>query len=217
MALAIFDLDETLIHGDCASLWSEHMVRLGWVDGESFLRRDREMMEAYSKGEMAMEDYMVFSLEPVAGRTLEELAHLVEPWVEDVIEPIIYGDACRCIAEHRKQGDRVLIISASGTHLVGPIAARLGVDEYLAIELEAVNGVYTGNTHGVLTYREGKITRLLEWLDQEQENLEGASFYSDSRNDLPLLLKVDHPKAVNPDPVLRAHAEQHGWPILAWK
>lgn len=217
MALAIFDLDETLIHGDCASLWSEHMVRLGWVDGESFLRRDREMMEAYSKGEMAMEDYMAFSLEPVAGRTLEELAHLVEPWVEDVIEPIIYGDACRCIAEHRKQGDRVLIISASGTHLVGPIAARLGVDEYLAIELEAVNGVYTGNTHGVLTYREGKITRLLEWLDQEQENLEGASFYSDSRNDLPLLLKVDHPKAVNPDPVLRAHAEQRGWPILAWK
>ncbi|MGE8479614.1 putative phosphatase [Pseudomonas fluorescens] len=217
MALAIFDLDETLIHGDCASLWSEHMVRLGWVDGESFLRRDRELMEAYSKGEMAMEDYMAFSLEPVAGRTLEELAHLVEPWVEDVIEPIIYGDACRCIAEHRKQGDRVLIISASGTHLVGPIAARLGVDEYLAIELEAVNGVYTGNTHGVLTYREGKITRLLEWLDQEQENLEGASFYSDSRNDLPLLLKVDHPKAVNPDPVLRAHAEQQGWPILAWK
>lgn len=217
MALAIFDLDETLIHGDCASLWSENMVRLGWVDGESFLRRDREMMEAYSKGEMAMEDYMAFSLEPVAGRTLEELAHLVEPWVEDVIEPIIYGDACRCIAEHRKQGDRVLIISASGTHLVGPIAARLGVDEYLAIELEAVNGVYTGNTHGVLTYREGKITRLLEWLDQEQENLKGASFYSDSRNDLPLLLKVDHPKAVNPDPVLRAHAEQRGWPILAWK
>lgn len=217
MALAIFDLDETLIHGDCASLWSEHMVRLGWVDGESFLRRDREMMEAYSKGEMAMEDYMAFSLEPIAGRTLEELAHLVEPWVEDVIEPIIYGDACRCIADHRKQGDRVLIISASGTHLVGPIAARLGVDEYLAIELEAVNGVYTGNTHGVLTYREGKITRLLEWLDQEQENLEDASFYSDSRNDLPLLLKVDHPRAVNPDPVLRAHAEQHGWPILAWK
>ena len=217
MALAIFDLDETLILGDCASLWSEHMVRLGWVDGESFLRRDREMMEAYNKGEMAMEDYMAFSLEPVAGRSLEELAHLVEPWVEDVIEPIIFVDACHCIAEHRKQGDRVLIISASGTHLVGPIAARLGVDEYLAIELEAINGVYTGNTHGVLTYREGKVTRLLEWLDQEQENLEDASFYSDSRNDLPLLLKVDHPKAVNPDPVLRAHAEQHGWPILAWK
>ncbi|MBA1223414.1 HAD family hydrolase [Pseudomonas fulva] len=216
MALAIFDLDETLIHGDCASLWSEHMARLGWVDGDTFLRRDRALMEAYGKGELAMEDYMAFSLEPIAGRPLEEVAHLVEPWVEDVIEPIILGDACRCIAEHRKRGDRVLIISASGVHLVGPIAARLGVDEYLAIDLEARNGVYTGATHGVLTYQEGKITRLMAWLDQEQENLEGASFYSDSRNDLPLLLKVDHPCAVNPDPVLREHAQAHGWPILSW-
>lgn len=216
MALAIFDLDETLIHGDCASLWSEQMARLGWVDGKAFLRRDRELMEAYGKGHLRMEEYMAFSLEPIAGRTLEEVQHLVEPWVEDVIEPIIYGDACRCIAEHRKRGDRILIISASGTHLVVPIAARLGVDEYLAIELEAVNGVYTGQTHGVLTYREGKITRLLEWLDQEQENLEGASFYSDSRNDLPLLLKVDFPHAVNPDAVLREHAEINGWPILSW-
>ncbi|TLP61222.1 MULTISPECIES: HAD family hydrolase [Pseudomonas] len=216
MALAIFDLDETLIHGDCASLWSEQMARLGWVDGERFLQRDHALMEAYGKGQLQMEDYMAFSLEPIAGRTLEEVAHLVEPWVEDVIEPIIFGDACHCIAEHRKRGDRILIISASGTHLVGPIAARLGVDEYLAIELEALNGVYTGKTRGVLTYREGKITRLLEWLDQEQENLEGASFYSDSRNDLPLLLKVDHPFAVNPDAVLREHAQTHGWPVLSW-
>ncbi|MBG8560774.1 HAD family hydrolase [Pseudomonas sp. 1239] len=216
MALAIFDLDETLIHGDCASLWSEQMVRLGWVDGESFLRRDRELMEAYGKGHLAMEDYMAFSLEPLIGRTPEEVDHLVEPWVEDFIEPIIFSEATRTIAEHRKAGDRILVISASGVHLVGPIASRLGIDEYLGIELEVEKGFYTGKTVGTLTYREGKITRLLEWLDQQEENLEGASFYSDSRNDLPLLLKVDHPYVVNPDPVLREHAEKNGWPILAW-
>lgn len=216
MALAIFDLDDTLIHGDCASLWSEQMARLGWVDGPSFLQRDHELMDAYGRGHLAMEDYMVFSLEPVAGRSPEEVAHLVEPWVEDFIEPVIYSDACRVIAEHRRRGDRILVISASGEHLVGPIAARLGIDEFLAINLEVVNGVYSGRTNGVLTYREGKITRLLEWLDQEGENLEGASFYSDSRNDLPLLSKVDHPHVVNPDPVLREHAEKHGWPVLAW-
>lgn len=216
MALAIFDLDETLIHGDCASLWSEQMVRLSWVDGESFLRRDRELMDAYGKGHLKMEDYMAFSLEPLIGRSQEEVEHLVEPWVEDFIEPIIFSEATRTIAAHRKAGDRILVISASGVHLVGPIAARLGIDEYLGIDLEVVNGIYTGKTVGTLTYREGKITRLLEWLDQEEENLEGASFYSDSRNDLPLLLKVDHPHVVNPDPVLREHAEQHGWPILHW-
>lgn len=217
MALAIFDLDETLINGDCASLWSAQMARLGWVDGDAFLQRDRELMEAYSKGQLAMEDYMAFSLEPMAGRMSEEIKHLVEPWVEDFIEPIIFSDACKCIAEHRRNGDRILVISASGTHLVGPIAARLGIDEYLGIELEVLNGVYTGRTVGTLTYREGKIVRLLEWLDQEEENLEGAYFYSDSRNDLPLLQKVDYPNVVNPDAVLLEHAEKAGWPIHSWR
>ncbi|MDD0975601.1 HAD family hydrolase [Pseudomonas fontis] len=215
MALAIFDLDETLIHGDCASLWSEQMVHLGWVDA-TFLRKDKELMDAYAQGKLAMEDYMAFSLEPLIGRTPEEVEHLVGPWVEDFIEPIIFSEATRTIAMHRKAGDRILVISASGTHLVGPIAERLGIEEILAIELDVQHGVYSGKTTGVLTYREGKITRLLEWLDQEEENLEGAHFYSDSRNDLPLLSKVDHPHVVNPDAVLRAHAEQQGWPILSW-
>ncbi|NBF02611.1 HAD-IB family hydrolase [Pseudomonas sp. Fl5BN2] len=217
MALAIFDLDETLIHGDCATLWSEQMARLGWVDRESFMRRNYELMDAYSHGKLAMEEFMAFSLEPMAGRTPEEVAHLVEPWVEDVIEPLIFSDACKAIAAHRKAGDRILVISASGTHLVKPIAARLGIDEVLGIELEVLHGVYSGHTVGTLTYREGKITRLLEWLDAEEENLEGATFYSDSRNDLPLLLRVDYPQVVNPDPVLREHAEKAGWPIHHWK
>jgi HAD superfamily hydrolase (TIGR01490 family) len=137
--------------------------------------------------------------------------------VEDFIEPIIFSDATKTIAAHRKAGDRILVISASGAHLVRPIADRLGIDEILAIELEVAHGVYSGNTVGTLTYREGKITRLLEWLDAEEENLEGASFYSDSRNDLPLLLKVDFPHVVNPDPVLLEHAEKAGWPIHLWK
>src|SRR5471030_607651 len=194
MALAIFDLDETLIHGDCATLWSEQMGRLGWVDPESFMRQNNELMDAYSHGKLRMEDFMTFSL-----------------------EPIIFSDATKTIAAHRKAGDRILVISASGTHLVRPIADRLGIDEILAIELEVAHGVYSGHTVGTLTYREGKIARLLEWLDAEEENLEGASFYSDSRNDLPLLLKVDFPHVVNPDPVLLEHAQKANWPIHIWK
>lgn len=217
MPLAIFDLDETLIHGDCASLWSQQMVRLEWVDAESFLRKDQQLMQAYAEGKLAMEDYMAFSLEPVAGRSPEELKFLVEPWVEDVIEPIIFSDATKTIAQHRAAGDRILIISASAVFLVQAIADRLGVDEVLAIDLEVAHGVYSGRTRGVLTYREGKVTRLAEWLHDQDESLEGASFYSDSRNDLPLLLKVANPQVVNPDPVLREHAQSAGWPIHEWR
>ena len=217
MALAIFDLDETLIDGDCASLWSAQMARLGWVDGESFLRQDAELMALYAEGQLAMEDYMAFSLSPLVGRSIEEIAFVVEPFVEEVIEPLLYSDATRCLANHRAAGDRVLVISASAHFLVSAIAARLGIAEVLAIDLEQRHGCYSGRTQGVLTYREGKVSRLLEWLQQHGECLDGAYFYSDSRNDLPLLQLVSQPRAVNPDSVLRRHAEQAGWPVLSWR
>lgn len=216
MALAIFDLDETLIHGDCASLWAVEMTKLGWADGEAFIAREQELMRLYAAGELAMEDYMAFTLAPLVGRTPEEVAHVVEPFVEDVIEPIFYSDASRTLAAHREAGDRLLVISASAHFLVSAIAERFGIDEVLAIDLELQHGFYSGRTQGVLTYREGKVTRLQAWLAEQSENLAGASFYSDSRNDLPLLQLVDRPFAVNPDPTLRAHAEQAGWPILNW-
>lgn len=217
MALAIFDLDETLIHGDCASLWAVEMTKLGWADGEAFIAREQELMHLYAAGKLAMEDYMAFTLAPLVGRTAEEVAHVVEPFVEDVIEPIFYSDASRTLAAHREAGDRLLVISASAHFLVSAIAERFGIDEVLAIDLEQQHGFYSGRTQGVLTYREGKVTRLHAWLAEQNENLTGASFYSDSRNDLPLLQLVDRPFAVNPDPTLRAHAEQAGWPILSWR
>ncbi len=217
MALAIFDLDETLIDGDCASLWSAYMAKLGWVDGESFLKRDTELMALYSQGLLAMEDYMSFSLSPLVGRSAEEVAHVIEPFVEDIIEPLIYSDACKYLAQHRAAGDRLLVISASGVHLVAPIAARLGITEVLAIELEEQHGCYSGNTQGILTYRDGKVLRLQAWLSEQGESLDGAYFYSDSRNDLPLLSLVSQPRVVNPDATLKAHAEQAGWPILSWR
>ena len=217
MALVIFDLDETLIDGDCASLWSRRMAELGWVDGESFIRRDAELMARYALGELSMEAYMAFSLEPMAGRSVEEVQREVEAYVEDVIEPLIYSDACRTLARHRAAGDQPLVISASGVHLVQPIAERIGIQDVLAIDLEVLDGHYTGRTQGVLTYRDGKIIRLLDWLGGDENPLAAAHFYSDSRNDLPLLRRVGTPHTVNPDPLLRGEAEKHGWEILAWR
>jgi HAD superfamily hydrolase (TIGR01490 family) len=216
MALAIFDLDDTLIHGDCASLWSQEMVRLGWVEGEAFIQRDHELMQAYAEGKLAMEDYMAFSLAPMAGRSTSAVAAAVTHFIERVIEPLVYDDARQAIARHQAAGDRLLVISASGVHLVSPIAAHLGIEEVLAIDLQVENDHFSGHTEGVLTYREGKVLRLAAWLDANGEVLKEASFYSDSRNDLPLLKAVPRPFAVNPDPALLAHAQQQGWPVLHW-
>jgi HAD superfamily hydrolase (TIGR01490 family) len=217
MTLAVFDLDDTILDGDCASLWSRRMAALGWADGDAFVQRNDEMMRAYSEGRLTMDDYMTLTLAPLAARSVDEVEAAVAAFIDEVIEPRIRRDARAAIDAHRTRGDRLLVISASGAHLVAPIAARAGVDESLAIDLEVDDARYTGRTRGVLTYREGKVSRLTAWLDREHETLVGACFYSDSRNDIPLLCAVDRPHAVNPDPVLAEHARAHGWPVLEWR
>jgi HAD superfamily hydrolase (TIGR01490 family) len=216
MALAVFDLDDTILEGDCASLWSRRMAALGWADGEAFVRRNDEMMQAYSEGRLTMDDYMTLTLAPLVARSVSEVDAAVAAFIDEVIEPRIRRDARAAIDAHRARGDRLLVISASGAHLVAPIAARAGIDACLAIDLEVDGAHYTGRTHGVLTYREGKVIRLNAWLEREHQSLAGACFYSDSRNDLPWLCAVDYPHAVNPDPVLAGHAREHGWPVLEW-
>jgi phosphoserine phosphatase len=179
--MANFDLDETLIHGDCATLWSEQMGRLGWVDPNRSCARQRTDGRL-RPGNLAMEDYMAFSLEPMIGRTRKRSstwsAHGSKTSSNRSSSATPPKPSPSTASRRPHPGDFRL------GHAPGaPIAERLGIDEILGIELEVAHGVYTGKTVGTLTYREGKITRLLEWLDAEEENLEGASFYSDSRND----------------------------------
>lgn len=218
MSLALFDLDETLIRGDCSSLWSAFMVTQGWVaDKQAFLHHESHLMQQYAVGQMDMQEYMNYTLEPLKGRTPEDVARMVERFVDEVITPRVYQDARNCLARHRENGDRTVVISASGEHLVAPIAQYLGVDEVLAIGIATEKGVFTGTTQGVMTFREGKVTRLMALLNQDSSQLAHASFYSDSHNDLPLLNRVGYPKVVNPDAILHQHARQAGWPIYAWR
>lgn len=217
MSLALFDLDETLIRGDCSSLWSAFMVTQGWVaNEEAFLQRDADLMAQYALGKMDMQAYMNYTLEPLKGLTQQYVAQGVQQFIHDVIAPRVYEAARDCLAYHRARGDRLVIISASGEHLVTPIAHFLGVGETLAIGVGTENGMLTGATQGVMTFREGKVTRLMTLINQDIAQLQNASFYSDSHNDLPLLIKVGHPNAVNPDVILRQYAQQQGWPIFTW-
>lgn len=217
MTLAIFDLDETLIATDSGSAWIEYLADNGLVD-ESFTARDAAYMELYNAGELSMEDYMAFSLEPVRGKTRPQLAELMPDFVAQKIVPHIYPQAAPLFAELRQSGHRILIISATVNFVVEAIARHLGVEDVLAIDIEYdAEGRITGRTEGVLSFREGKVIRLQQWLEQTGESVQDAHFYSDSINDLPLLEFVDQPFATNPHPRLQPIAEQQGWPILDWR
>lgn len=217
MPLALFDLDDTLIDGNSPSLWSAYLAELGWVDRDSFIPREQALVAAYAQRQISLEEYLQFSLQPLIGRTPEEVAHVAAPFVEEVIEPLIHSAAMRAIAEHRQHGDRVLVISATPTFLVEAIAERLRIDDVLGTALALQHGHYSGALQGTPCAREGKITCLEAWAAEHNESLEGAYFYSDSCNDLPLLSRVAHPRAVNPDALLHQEALQRGWSILHWQ
>ena len=131
------------------------------------------------------------------------------------IEPNILPKAEELLARHRTKGDTLLIITATNRFITAPIAERLGVDHLIAVNPEVKEGRYTGRVSGIPSYREGKVTRLEKWLEDQDLTMEGAWFYSDSHNDLPLLEIVEHPVAVDPDDTLREIAKERQWRIMS--
>ncbi|MDW5416137.1 HAD family hydrolase [Iodobacter sp. CM08] len=216
MALAIFDLDDTLIDGDSASLFLQFLVDEG-VAEHSMLAQEAALMRAYHQGVLRMEDYMLFTLQALRGRSVDKVAAWVAVFIERCIAPCVFSQASATLAKHRAAGDRIVIVSATGEHIVGPIAHYLAIDDYLAINLVVKNQQYTGEVQDVLTYQQGKVLRLQEWLHGQDETLQGSYGYSDSGNDIPLLSAVSLAYVVNPDQRLKQYASRQGWRCLSWK
>jgi HAD superfamily hydrolase (TIGR01490 family) len=215
MPLALFDLDNTLIAGDSDHAWGEFLVRMGRVDAAEHQRRNDAFFQDYQAGRLDINAYLRFALAPLATMTTGELAHLHRQFMSEVISAWWLPRAAAVITRHRSAGDRLVVITSTNRFVVEPICAHLGITDLIATELEQIDGRYTGNILGEPSYRDGKVIRLQQWLENRDQSLAGSYFYSDSINDLPLLQHVDNPVAVDPDPQLRAVATAEGWPIIS--
>jgi HAD superfamily hydrolase (TIGR01490 family) len=215
MSLAIFDLDNTLLGGDSDYLWGQFLVEQGLVDGEHYERENQRFYEAYEAGTLDIYQYQAFMLRPLAGRPLTELQAWRERFMEEKIQPILLPRADELLNQRRLAGDILLIITATNRFITAPIAERFGVPHLLATEPEIVDGRYTGRTVGIPCFQQGKVERLDAWLTETGGDLTDSWFYSDSHNDLPLLNRVTHPVAVDPDATLARHAQERGWPIIS--
>jgi HAD superfamily hydrolase (TIGR01490 family) len=215
MALAIFDLDNTLISGDSDHAWGEFACEQGLVESEGFAQRNDDFYADYLRGELDIDAYLRHALSPLIGQSAETIAAWHRQFMREKIEPLLLSAAEALLDKHRRKGDVLLVITATNRFITEPIVQRLGVTELLACEGEIVEGKYTGEPSGVPSYGLGKVTRLNHWLEKTGLSLADSWFYSDSHNDLPLLSIVDHPIAVDPDDTLRAHALAHGWRIIS--
>jgi HAD superfamily phosphoserine phosphatase-like hydrolase len=111
-----------------------------------------------------------------------------------------------------------VVITATNSFVTAPIAREFGIANLIATEPEQRNGEFSGAVAGTPCFRDGKVARLEEWLAKRGSPLAAFTeswFYSDSLNDLPLLDRVSHPVAVDPDDTLRKHAASRGWPIIS--
>lgn len=217
MNLALFDLDYTLLTGDSDHAWGLFLVREGVVDAASYRKQNDAFWAQYKDGSLNISEYLAFALAPIAGKRVEDMKPLHDRFLREVIAPMIHPTAREIVARHA--ADTKLIVTATNTFVTEPIAALFGIPTLIGCDVEIVDGRYTGRSIGVPAFREGKVSRVADWLAKSGKRLadfERSYFYSDSFNDLPLLSAVTHPVAVNPDPTLRAHAEAHGWPIIAF-
>jgi HAD superfamily hydrolase (TIGR01490 family) len=214
VALAIFDLDNTLLAGDSDYLWGVYLAESGVVDREHHERENARFYEAYKAGNLDIYEFLAFSLRPLAENSPADLERWRADFVDRIIDPIITPEARAIVEMHRRSGDTLMIITATNTFVTAPIAERFGIPHLIATEPERVDNRYTGRVTGVPSFREGKVTRLRAWLGNNDMTLHDSHFYSDSHNDLPLLELVDHPVAVDPDDRLRATAAERQWPVV---
>lgn len=215
MALAIFDLDNTLLGGDSDYLWGRFLVEQGRVDGETYERENLRYYREYQAGRLDIHEFLRFALKPLSEHDPVTLASWRERYLSEKIAPIMLPKARDLVERHRASGDTLLIITATNSFITGPIAAAFGIEHLIATEPEFIAGRYTGNVAGTPCFRDGKVERLKDWLAQHGKTLDDSWFYSDSHNDLPLLGLVTHPIAVDPDEALREQATARGWPVIS--
>ncbi|GAB6068521.1 HAD family hydrolase [Methylothermus subterraneus] len=214
-ALALFDLDNTLLGGDSDYLWGQFLVEQGIVDPAAYEAANRRFYADYRQGRLDIAAFLEFSLKPLSEHPVEFLLALRQRFVETKIAPLILPAGRALVEYHQNRGDLVAIVTATNAFVTEPIAKLLGVPHLLATRPEFRHGRYTGRFVGIPCFQHGKVLHLKEWLRDKALEPERAVFYSDSHNDLPLLEQVPHPVAVDPDPVLEEVARQRGWTVLS--
>ena len=216
--LALFDLDNTLLACDSDYEWGQFLVDRGVLDRQAYETQNAAFYEQYKSGSLDIHEFLGFALRPLAEHTPEDLDRWHADFMATRIRPAITAAARALVRRHQAAGDLCAVVTATNSFVTGPITREFGVPHLVATEPEHSAGRFTGRVAGIPCFRQGKIVRVEAWLAAQGYRLQDfpqSAFYSDSHNDLPLLERVTHPVAVDPDPKLAAVARARGWPAVS--
>jgi len=218
MRLALFDLDNTLLAGDSDYEWGQFLVDRGVLERDAYEAQNRAYYEQYTAGTLDIHEFLGFALRPLADHSPGELARWHAEFMRARILPMISSAARALVQRHLQAGELCAIVTATNSFVTAPIAREFGVEHLIATEPESRGGRFTGRVAGTPCFRAGKVRRLDEWLaglGRRLADFEASTCYSDSHNDLPLLERVTHPVAVDPDEQLAREAGRRGWATIS--
>jgi HAD superfamily hydrolase (TIGR01490 family) len=218
MQLALFDLDNTLLAGDSDFEWAQFLIDQGALDKEIQEARNLRFYEQYQAGTLDIQEFLTFQLAPLARHRRAKLEAWRDDYMARRIRPMMSAPAQARVRAHLDAGHLCALVTATNSFVTGPIARAFGIAHLIATIPACEAGAFTGDYRGTPSFREGKIIRVEAWLESLGlwwSNFDASWFYSDSHNDLPLLEKVSHPVAVDPDAVLREIARQKHWEIIS--
>jgi len=219
--LALFDLDNTLLPCDSDYEWGQFLARIGVVDSQYYAKQNERFYQDYKDGKLDIHEFLRFALKPLSEHSRAQLKEWHDAFMNEVIHGQLRQQALDLVKRHQDAGDLCCVVTATNSFVTRPIVERFGIEHLIATE-PATTGDnplanFTGEVKGIPNFREGKIQRVHDWLATQSlalDQLPRSYFYSDSMNDLPLLEKVSHPVATNPDARLRNEAAKRNWTIL---
>lgn len=220
MNLAIFDLDNTLLDGDSDYNWGIYLVKKGYLDEEEHKVKNQKFFEEYQHGNLDIFAFAEFQFQFLKNNTRKFLNDVRSDYIDEIIKPMVLKKAVDLVSQHKEAGDSLLIITATNSFITKPIGELFGIENLIGTDPEERLGEFTGNVKGTPSFKEGKVTRLFDWLDARDFKLtdfEKTFFYSDSHNDLALLEVVTNPVVVNGDKILLEKAQEKNWPTLNLK
>jgi HAD superfamily hydrolase (TIGR01490 family) len=209
---AFFDIDHTLIAGDSALLFVRHLLRRGDL-GYGDLVPPLYYNLLYRLN--LLDIYAVFQRYQswVRGQAHTAMQELCLEWYLLHVRPRIYPEMAARVAEHRRDGHLVALLSSATTYVAEPLARELEIEHLLVNRLIVDGGLLTGDAVLPLCWGPGKAHWARQFAADHGVDLARSYFYSDSITDLPVLELVGHPRPVNPDRLLRRAARRRGWPI----
>ncbi len=200
MRIAFLDLDHTLLMADSNQLWMAYLHAQRWI-GDAEVAEHEQFIADYANGVLDFVRLQAFREGIDASLPAERLHECQLAFQREVLLPAIAPQAPDLLSELKTQRWVTVVVSATRSSLVEPVARYLGVDHVIAPCFGAQ-----------------KVHQVEAWLAVQGHRLStlGESrFYSDSHNDLPLLKAVRNPMVVDPDPQLAQLARQYDWPVMS--